>query len=126
MRDLDLEEMKRAAYALFCQGRLGEAAAVFAKVAHLAPRDPYPHQALGAIYLSAGRALEAVLAYTQAIALSPGSPILHARRAEALARLGELGPALDDWAAALRLGGPESDGPARFARAALAAQGKRE
>jgi Flp pilus assembly protein TadD len=120
------EELGEAGYAFFCQGRLGEAAVLFASLAGRDPLDPYPHQALGAVYLAAGRALEAILAYTQAIALAPGDPRLYARRGEAFVRLGETQAALCDWAEALRLGGAATEPLVRFVRAALAAHASRE
>ena len=126
MEPTNPEDLAQAAYAFYCHGRLGEAAILFASLAHRDPFDPYPHQALGAIYLAAGRALEAVLAYTQAIALAPDEPRHRVCRGEALARLGETEAALADWAEALRLGGVPAEPLLRFIRVALAVHAPRE
>ena len=98
------------AVALQRQGRLEEAAALFARMLELQPRSAEVLHQLGAIAGQSRRYEQALAYFDRAIALTPRLPALHLDRALALRALQRFAEALAAYQRALEL-------DSRFARA---------
>jgi predicted Zn-dependent protease len=96
---LDLSE---ADY-LASQGRRAEAERILHGLVRREPQNPWGHLKLGELLYDGKRWKEAEICFSEAAALVPRSPLVHARRAQALARIGRRALARDSCAAALRL-----------------------
>lgn len=93
------------AHALFEQGRLDEAAALFEGLVAIDPANLYCRHALAAVYLSVGAPKAAIDQLSAALLHSPDDAETLARRCEALLAVGETVHAEADLAALRRNGG---------------------
>ncbi|WP_254434752.1 tetratricopeptide repeat protein [Magnetospirillum sp. UT-4] len=72
------------------EGRLGQAAADFARAALLSPAMPLAHGNLGVALRKLGRVDAAIVCYRRALSLTPDEPALHSNLGNALRERGEL------------------------------------
>ena len=118
-----------AGYADLQAGSLEQARTQFAKAAHLAPRIPEAHEALGAVLMELGKPVDAIPEFKTALALKPGDAVIEAHLAQAYAKAGQLDKALPHFAAAYQASQEAGQQPVddvfceAYARA-LAAMGK--
>ena len=87
---------------LLRDGDLARAAVEFDRAARLQPQDLWPHFYLGVCAYRLRRYEEAVAAFRVCVALAPKAPECYYNRALALAALGRVDPALDDYNRALQ------------------------
>jgi tetratricopeptide (TPR) repeat protein len=90
----------RAGLAAQQAGDLAQARAKFAEAAHLAPKIPEAHEALGTVLLQLGKPSEALPELETALKLKPGEQGFESNLALAYAQAGEVGKAIPHFAAA--------------------------
>lgn len=91
------------AHALFIEGRLDEAEALFRKAVEAAPGQADGHNNLGIFLRRSGRLQEALACYRRALALDPACAEAHVNLANALAELGRFDAAIGHYRQGLEL-----------------------
>ena len=100
------------------QSRFAEAEAIFTGLIVLAPKDPYHHVSLAALYQRQQLAEEAVAEYSVALELEPGNVDALLNRGELHLLAGRVKQGVEDLVAALNKRGPDDRSP-RLQRARL-------
>lgn len=96
-----IQQVAEMAYVKLKHGRLKESKEIFGILSRLDNLNPYHHAALGSIFQKQGKWVDAVAAYSQALAMDPAYMVCLVNRGEIYLKTKQFKQAAEDFRAAI-------------------------